>query len=115
VKTTTKLWIGVIALIVLSPLGLVLPAALGAGAAWGEWSAAEIHKLVGYVPARMARLAGLWKAPLPDYALPGQESAPLRALSACYIASAAVGVIVVVVVTIVLGKALARRESPNAP
>ena len=30
-KTAAKLWIGLLALVVLSPLGLILPARLGAG------------------------------------------------------------------------------------
>jgi hypothetical protein len=109
-KATTKLWIGLAALVVLSPLGLILPAKLGAGSAWGEWSGDQMQRLVGYVPAGMSRLAGLWKAPMPDYALKGQGNAPLRVLSMSYILSAVFGVAVVVGVAILLGKALARRE-----
>lgn len=109
-KTARKLWIGVAVLILLSPLGLVIPAKFGAGPAWGEWSAEEIAKLTGYMPARMARLADLWQAPVPDYARPGQAEAPLGALSVSYVLSAALGVAVVVGVTILLGRLLARRE-----
>ena len=72
-RTTRKLWIGLGALIVLSPLGLILPARFGAGTAWGEWSAEELRKLVGYVPKGMS--AG-WNAPLPDYVARGRENAP---------------------------------------
>ena len=114
-KPTTRLWIGLIALIVLSPLGLIVPSKLGAGSAWGEWSAAELRSLVGYVPTRMQQLSRVWRAPLPDYAGPAQQHAPLRALSASYLFSAALGVVVVVGVTILLGKLLARRERANAP
>ena len=113
-KAVTKLWIGLLALVLLSPLGLILPAKLGAGSAWGEWSGEEIRKLVGYLPSRMSRLAGLWKAPMPDYAFKGHESAPLGTLSISYILSGVLGVAVVVVVAILLGKALARRESSDA-
>ena len=113
-KATTKLWIGLATLVVLSPLGLILPAALGSGSAWGEWSGEEMRKLVGYVPSGMARLANLWKAPMPDYALKGQENAPLGALSVSYILSGIVGVAVVVLAAILLGKALAHRERPDA-
>jgi hypothetical protein len=113
-KATTKLWIGLLALVVLSPLGIVLPAKFGAESAWGEWSGEEIQKLVGYLPSGMSQLADLWKAPLPGYALRGQESAPLGALSLSYIASGVLGVAVVVGVSILLGKALARRESSDA-
>jgi len=113
-KAMTKLWVGLAALVVLSPLGLMLPAKLGAGSAWGEWSGEEIRKLVGYVPSGMGRLADLWTAPLPDYALRGQESAPLGALSMSYILSGIVGVMMVVLITVVLGKAMARRERSDA-
>lgn len=113
-KTSTKLWIGIVAMIFLSPLGLILPAKFNAGSAWGEWSAEEIRKLVGYVPAGMSRLGERWKAPLPDYAFKGQESASLHSLSLSYIASAILGVAIVVGVTILVGKVVARREKSNA-
>jgi hypothetical protein len=114
-KTTAKLWIALLILVLLSPLGLILPAWLGAGSAWGEWSGEEIRKLVGCVPAGMKHVAELWKAPMPDYAFRGQESAPLPALSVSYIVSGIVGVAVVVVLTYLLGKLLARRGDPDAP
>ena len=113
-KTITKLWIGLLVLVLLSPLGLILPARFAAGSAWGEWSSEELQRLVGYLPAGMARHADSWKAPLPDYALKGQGNAPLGAQSASYVLSAIVGVAVVVLVAILLGKALARRDRPDA-
>ncbi len=36
-KITTKFLIGIAVLIVLSPLGLILPEHFKAGSAWGEW------------------------------------------------------------------------------
>jgi len=114
VKITTKLWLALLALVVLSPLGLILPAWLGGGSAWGEWSAAEMQRLIGYVPARMARLSALWRAPLPDYALQGQAGAGPRALSLSYIASAALGAGLVVGLTLLLVKVLVRGEKSDA-
>ena len=113
-KNTTKLWIGVGLLILLSPLGLILPAKLGAGAAWGEWSGEEIRKLVGYVPAGLGRLGELWNSPLPDYALKGQEQAGLRALSFSYIVSGVLGAGVVVALTLLIGRILTRRGGSDA-
>ena len=113
-KTTTKLWIGLITLILLSPLGLILPAKLGAGSAWGEWSAEEIQKLVGYIPSGMPKLADLWKAPMPDYAFKGQETAPLHTLSISYIIAGILGTAVVAVLSILIGKVLARRENSQS-
>jgi hypothetical protein len=107
-----RLCIAMLILAILSPLGLLLPARLGAGSAWGEWSSDEVKGLVGYLPAGLARLGELWKAPLPDYAMPGQEEAPLRALSLSYILSALVGGAAVAGVTLLIGRSLARREQP---
>ena len=110
-----KLWIGLAALIVLSPLGLIIPARFGAGSAWGEWSTEELDKLVGYAPGGMSRISELWKAPMPDYALKGQESAPLHALSFSYVVSGLIGVAIVVALTLLLGRVLTRRENDDAP
>ena len=44
--TTKKLWIGIVILTLLSPLGLIIPALFGAGGAWGEWGLEEIKKLI---------------------------------------------------------------------
>ncbi len=76
----------------LSPIGLYLPDILKAGRAWGEWSVHEIRAIVGYAPREMERSAGAWKAPLPDYALPGRAQDPLRRRSLAYVLSAFVGI-----------------------
>jgi hypothetical protein len=112
-RTTTKLWIALAILVVLTPLGLILPGVFGTETAWGEWSTEEVHKLVGFVPSKMAHLSQLWKAPLPDYALQGQENARLPALGGSYLLSAVVGVAVVALVTILLGRVLARRDKSD--
>lgn len=108
-KALTKLWIGLIALAVLTPLGLFLPAAFGSGAAWGEWSAEELAKMVGYAPKALAELQGLWHALLPDYAFPAQGNAGLAGLSVSYIFSAFLGVALVAGITLLVGRMLAHR------
>lgn len=113
-KATTKLWIGLAILIILSPVGLILPEKFQAGAAWGEWSPEEVKELVGYIPTGLNRLSDIWHALLPDYALPGQESAPMHALSISYILSAIVGVAIVVGLTLLSGKFLARDEQTDS-
>jgi hypothetical protein len=77
-NATKKLWIGIGILLILTPLGIFLPHWFGAGGAWGEWGIDEIEKLTGFVPEGMKRLAGKWKAPLPDYAIPGQGEGTAR-------------------------------------
>lgn len=106
-KITRKLWIGLLILAVLSPLGLLLPAWFGAGSAWGEWSAEEIKGLVGHVPVQMQRMSGLWHAPMPGYARPGASQ---TAQSLWYIVSALVGIGLVVGLSFLLGRWLARNE-----
>ncbi len=86
-----RLWIALLVLALLSPIGLYLPSLLKAGGAWGEWGLDEIRERLGYAPAGMEKTADLWKAPLPDYALPGQENAPLSRLSLSYLFSAFLG------------------------
>ena len=54
------LWIVLAALVILSPLGL-----LASGTAWGEWGVEDLHELgLGFVPAGMEQLAGIWQAPI---------------------------------------------------
>jgi cobalt/nickel transport protein len=108
-KTVTKLWIGIGALAVLSPLGIFLPDRFKAGSAWGEWGAGEFSGLVGYIPKGLEKLSSLWKAPLPDYAIRGIENHP----AAAYLISALIGVAVCAGVVYVSGRFLARKKGPQ--
>ncbi len=110
-KIATKLWIALGVLILLSPLGLILPDHFKAGSAWGEWGADEMEKLVGYVPDGLKRLSELWSAPLPDYAFKGWEEKGLAHLSFAYIISAIVGSVLVALTIALLGKLLAKRTN----
>ena len=108
-KTVTKLWVGIGVLVLLSPLGVVLPALFNAKGAWGEWDLDEIEKIIGFVPEGMKRLARVWKAPLPDYAVPGQ-SRGLAGESLGYILTAVIGVAVTAGAMYLLAKILSRRN-----
>lgn len=92
-KGLRKFWAVLIVLAFLTPLGIYLPKLLQGGSAWGEWGVEEVEKMIGYAPRGMKRLAELWKAPMPDYALPGQEGAPASRLSVSYILSALLGIV----------------------
>jgi len=98
-----KLWIGIGVLILLSPIGLILPDWFKAGAAWGEWGAEEMQELVGYIPQGLEKLSSLWNAPLPDYAFQGWEERGLAHLSIAYIFSAVVGIAVTVGIVFAIG------------
>lgn len=109
-KITTKLWIGIGILIVLSPVGLILPEYFKAGSAWGEWGAEEIKGLIGYIPRGLEKLSSLWNAPMPDYAFQGWEEKGLQSLSLAYIVSAIVGIGISILVVLVIGKLLTRKD-----
>lgn len=109
-KTTTKFWIGLAVLIILSPLGLILPEHFKAGAAWGEWGAEEMTRLVGYIPQGLEKLSSLWGAPIPDYAFKGWEEKGLPHLSFAYIISAVVGIALTVAVVFGLGRMLTKKD-----
>lgn len=112
-----SLWAWLAALAALAaatPLGLI-----AAGTAWGEWSIEdfagadarqEILRASGgvapleTVPAGLERLAGVWQAPLPDYA-----PAFLHDLSVGYVLSAAVGAGLILALFLAFA-ALARRK-----
>ena len=91
-KLTAKLWIGIGVLIILSPLGLLLPEYFKAGPAWGEWGG-----------------NGVWNALIPDYAFKGWEEKGLGHLSFAYIMSAAIGVLIVALLALIIGKILAKK------
>jgi cobalt/nickel transport protein len=108
-RITTKLWIGIGALIILSPLGLFLSDHFKAGSAWGEWGIEEVKGLVGYIPAGLEKLSGLWSAPIPDYAFKGWEEKSLASLSLAYIFSALIGILLCAGAVLVLGKILSKK------
>ena len=108
-KLITKFWIGIGVLIVLSPLGLILPEHFNAGSAWGEWGVDEIQKLMGYVPKGLEKLSTLWNAPMPDYGFKGWEEKGLLHSGFAYIISAALGIIVVVLLVFLTAKILKKK------
>jgi cobalt/nickel transport system permease protein len=107
---TRKLWTGIGAFIILSPLGLILPYHFKAGSAWGEWGVEEIQKMTGYVPQGLQRLSERWKAPLPDYTFQGWEGQDLLHLSFAYIISAVAGIAIIAGIALFIGKVLAKEQ-----
>ncbi len=92
-KITAKLWLAIFLLVVISPLGLILPEFFKAGPAWGEWQRST-----------------LWNALLPDYGLRGWEEKGLSYSSFAYIISGLVGVAAVIAVIYLLSKLLIKRN-----
>ncbi len=105
-----KIWSGIALLVVLSPLGLIVPAHFKSGAAWGEWGGVEIWKMMGYVPAGFLKFSDLWKAPLSGYAFQGLDGKDLFSGSFAYLISAILGITVVALVSLFIGKVLAKEN-----
>jgi ammonia channel protein AmtB len=113
-KTTAKLWIGVGALALLSPLGIYLPDKFKAGSAWGEWGPHEIGGLIGYIPKGLEKLSSLWNSLFPDYAFKGWEDKGLGHLSLAYFVSAAVGIGLCVAAALLIGKLLVKKNEARS-
>jgi cobalt/nickel transport system permease protein len=99
------LWAGIGVLILLTPIGALAP-----GTAWGEWGGEELKAAVGYAPANLERLGGLWRSAMPGYATPGISNALLG-----YLIAAVVGTALTVGVAFAVGALLARRGEASPP
>lgn len=94
--------IGLVLLIILAPLGL-----LAVGETFGEWGPEEVKEKLGFVPSGLEQLSGIWNAPLPDYAFPG-DGGSMMVAAAAYILSALIGVVVCGGLLYLMGKKVAR-------
>jgi len=108
-KPIAKFWIWIGILIILSPLGLILPEYFKAKGAWGEWGTDEMRKLAGYIPKGLEKLSSLWNAPMPNYAFRGWREKGLPGLSFAYIISAVIAVAVIVSIALIIGRILAKK------
>jgi len=102
------LWAGIGVLILLTPLGALAP-----GTAWGEWGGEQLKAAIGYAPANLEKLGGLWRSAMPGYATPGISNALLG-----YLIAAVVGTALTVGVAFAVGALLAKRGEappPQAP
>lgn len=86
-----KLWIGLLIMALLTPLGILLPKRFNAEEAWGEWGTDKLGQLIGYVPEGLKKLADLWKAPVPDYNF-GREGATIAVQVISYVVSGLLGI-----------------------
>ncbi|MGD0154209.1 MAG: cobalt transporter CbiM [Thermacetogeniaceae bacterium] len=105
-----KLWYIIIALIVLTPIGLLAP-----GGAWGEWGADEIKNKFGFIPQGMAALRDHWHALLQDYGIPGWggDNPAFWQSAFGYIISAVVGIAIIVGLTYLFSRLVAAREAAD--
>lgn len=97
-------------LIVLSPLGLILPHLFKAGDAWGEWSVETVKEQTGKEPAGMKKDATIYSAPVPDYNMSKSEKS-LTKSSVNYIISGLIGTSIILIVTFGASKFLLRKKT----
>jgi cobalt/nickel transport system permease protein len=114
------LWIGVVLLMILTPLGI-----LAAGTAWGEWSAHDFsdpaarrqimmssgHRAPpAHVPSGLERLSSLWSAPFARYSSPF-----IHQRFSAYFMSAVVGAGVILAIFLLVSWSIQRkRGEPGA-
>jgi len=120
-RVARPLWIGVAALMIATPLGL-----LAGGTAWGEWGVEDFRKPEARremaaasrnvappenAPRGLERLAGVWTSPIPDYAPPFLKSPAVG-----YFLSAMLGVGLLLTIGLSLqGIARASKRNNAAP
>ena len=120
-QMTRPLWIGLAALMILTPLGL-----LAAGTAWGEWGVEDFtdpkarqeiatasHDFAPptEAPKGLEQLSTVWTAPMPDYAPPFLKSKELG-----YILSAMMGTGLIILTVLFLDAILrVRGRSSKGP
>ena len=116
---TRTLWIGLAALVVATPLGLI-----AAGTAWGEWGVEDFTDAQARleiaqasadvappqaVPGGLERLAALWPAPIPDYVPAFIADERLG-----YVASALIGCALIVLGFAIAARLAGRRQSVSS-
>ena len=103
-----KLWIGLLIMALLTPLGILLPQRFNAEDAWGEWGIDKLEKLLGYVPEGLKKLTDIWKAPIPDYNF-GGEGASKAVQVISYVASGFLGIGVCVLIVFIILRFIAKH------
>jgi len=96
-------------LIVLCPIGVILPDYFKAGDAWGEWSVESIKQRTGHEPEGMKKTAAVYTAPIPDYSL-GKEDDALSKRSLNYIISGLIGTGIIVLITFGISKLMPLKQ-----
>ena len=107
-KFHKKLWIGLLVMALLTPLGILLPQRFNAEGAWGEWGIDKLEKLLGFVPEGLKKLTHIWKAPIPGYNF-GSEGASRTLQVISYIASGFLGIGVCVLIVFIISRSIAKH------
>jgi len=107
-KFQKKLWIGLLIMALLTPLGILLPEKFNTEGAWGEWGIHKLEKLLGFVPEGLKKLTDIWKAPIPGYNF-GGEGASKTVQVVSYIVSGFLGIGVCILIVLIISRFIAKH------
>lgn len=108
-KTQKKYIIFIGILIILCPLGLIVPHYFKAGEAWGEWSVESVKQQTGHEPEGMKKTAAVYSAPIPDYSM-GKKDDSLSNQSINYIISGLIGTGIILLITFSITKLMSLKK-----
>ncbi len=108
-KFQKRLLVILLALCLLTPIGVLLPAFFDTGDAWGEWSAQTVKEMIGYVPDGLAKYSGKWNAPVQDYSVDTRDPSLVHQ-SGYYIVSGIFGATITYVVLLLISGLIVRNE-----
>jgi hypothetical protein len=108
-KSQKKLWIGLLVMALLTPLGIILPRLFDAGAAWGEWGVDKLEQLLGYAPQGLKKLSDAWKAPVPNYNFGGKD-ASMTVQIISYVVSGILGVLAVGLLVFLISRFMTKND-----
>jgi len=104
-----KILVILLALCLITPIGILLPMFFNAGDAWGEWSAQTVKALIGYVPDGLARYSGVWTAPIADYTLNNADRSVVHQ-SGFYIVASIIGATLTFFVMLIISRLIIKNE-----
>ncbi len=98
-----KLFLGLLALALLTPLGIVIPKIFHAEETWGEWDTGHLRGVLGYVPERLARGAHIWHAPAAGYSF-SKDGACLASQLFFYFIAGMAGLALIAIAVVLLAR-----------
>lgn len=104
-----RLFMGLAALCLLTPLGIVIPRIFNAGEPFGEWGPEQLRQILGYAPERLSRTAHIWHAPFAGYTLGGNEASFASQLFFYFVAGLS-GLVLIALGVVLLAKVARRHE-----
>ncbi|MBF0473195.1 MAG: cobalamin biosynthesis protein [Nitrospirae bacterium] len=104
-----KLWIGLFIMLILSPLGIIIPKIFNAQGPWGEWKPEELTRHLGYIPEKLLKLAGIWKPLFPDYSF-GDIDSGFASHIISYVLSGVIGIILIILIIYIISRLIINNE-----